>query len=259
MLVELDEVEKSYRRAPDEEPLRVLDRMSFRVGEGEFVCIVGPSGCGKSTLLNLLAGLDAPDGGRVRFVGPRTSSGPVTTIVWQDYALIPWRNVLSNVAFGLEARGFSKTERLERAREHLQAMGIEEFSKAMPHELSGGMRQRVGIARALANDPELLLMDEPFAAVDAQTRIILQEELLSLWTRERKTIIFITHNIDEALLLGDRVLVLSSRPSRVLEEIVVPFDRPRGMATEADPQFGELRLHVWNVLRGQSVDPRVSA
>jgi NitT/TauT family transport system ATP-binding protein len=259
MLVELDRVEKSYRRAPDEAPLRVLDRMSFRVGEGEFVCILGPSGCGKSTLLNLLGGLDAPDGGSVRFVGPRTSTGPVTTIVWQEYALIPWRNVLSNVAFGLEVRGMSKGERHERALAHLRAMGIEDFERSMPHELSGGMRQRVGIARALANDPEMLLMDEPFAAVDAQTRIVLQQELLNLWTRDRKTIIFITHNIEEALLLGDRVFVLSQRPTRVLEEIVVPFERPRGMETEADPRFAELRRHIWDVLRGQAATPEVAA
>jgi NitT/TauT family transport system ATP-binding protein len=259
MQVQLHDVQKSYRRRAEDALLPVLDHVSFTVTEGEFLCIVGPSGCGKSTLLNLLGGLDAPDAGKVSFVGRRTSSGPLTTIVWQEYSLIPWRPVLSNVAFGLEVRGVPKEERHARAREHLRAMGIEDFEKALPHQLSGGMRQRVGIARALTNDPELLLMDEPFAAVDAQTRVLLQEELLALWSREQKAIVFITHNIEEALLLGDRVLVLSPRPARIVEEIVVPFPRPRGMETEAEPRFGELRLHIWNLLRGLAKEREVAA
>lgn len=248
MRIEIDNLSKSYRRN-DGTQLAVIDRLSCDVAENEFVCIIGPSGCGKTTLLNLLGGLQHPDSGAVRFVGERTANGPLTSIVWQDYALIPWRSIVDNVAFGLELKGVSTKERQERAMDVLETMGIEGFAKSKPHELSGGMRQRAGIARALASDPEVLLMDEPFAAVDAQTRALLQEELLDLWTRSRKTVLFITHSIEEALLLADRILVLGSRPTRVVEELVIPFDRPRGQHTELDPRFAELKAHLWQQLR----------
>jgi NitT/TauT family transport system ATP-binding protein len=197
----------------------------------------------------MLGGLEMPTAGVIRFTGRRASSGPLTTIVWQDYALIPWRSVVENVAFGLEILGVPKERRRVEALRHLRLMGIEDFERHYPHQLSGGMRQRVGIARALTNDPEILLMDEPFGAVDAQTRMVLQEELTALWTRDRKTVLFITHSIEEALLLGDRVLVLSPRPARVLEEIHVPFARPRSHEVERDPRFVELRLHIWDLLK----------
>ncbi len=229
--------------------VRVLEGLSFDVRDEEFVCIVGPSGCGKSTLLAVMAGLELPDSGTVRFHAGRAATGPVTTIVWQDYALIPWRTIVDNIAFGPEVRGVPKRERYDRARHYLQVMGIEGFAMKYPHQLSGGMRQRAGIARALANDPAVLLMDEPFAAVDAQTRVLLQEELLSVWSKDKKTVVFITHNIEEALLLGDRVLVLSQRPTHVIEEIKVPFPRPRDYTVEADPRFGELKLHIWGRLK----------
>ncbi len=253
MIIELADVHKTYY-GPDRPPLLVLDGVSLTVNEGEFLCIVGPSGCGKSTLLNLLSGLDTPDAGHIAYRGARTATGPLTTVVWQDYALIPWRTVLDNVAFGLEVRGVGKRERQAAARNNLARMGIPGFEAHYPHQLSGGMRQRVGIARALTNDPEALLMDEPFAAVDAQTRVILQAELVDLWLRDRKTVVFITHNIEEAVLLGDRVVVLGHRPTRVLEEIEVPFDRPRGVDVETDPRFVEARVRIWELLKPRATD-----
>lgn len=247
MIVTLENVSKSF--PAEGKPLQVLDNFSCEIAEQEFLCIVGPSGCGKSTLLTMLGGLEKPTGGVIRFSGERTSSGPLTTIVWQDYQLIPWRSVLDNVSFGLEVMGVPKQQRRAEALRHLRIMGIEDFEKHYPHQLSGGMRQRVGIARALTNNPEMLLMDEPFGAVDAQTRLVLQDELTALWMRDRKTVLFITHSIEEALLLGDRVLVLSPRPARILEEIKVPFERPRTIDMERDPRFTELRLHIWDLLK----------
>ncbi|HBY92343.1 MAG: ABC transporter ATP-binding protein [Ardenticatenaceae bacterium] len=248
MIVAVKQLSKTYF-TPNRPPLKVLDNFSCTVREREFLCVVGPSGCGKSTLLTMMGGLESPTAGRIEFKGQRTSSGPITTIVWQEYALIPWKTVLDNVAFGLEIRGVDKRTRHEAARGHLRLMGIEGFESHYPHQLSGGMRQRVGIARALTNDPEVLLMDEPFAAVDAQTRVVLQEELTNLWMRDQKTVVFITHNIEEALFLGDRVLVLSSRPAQLVEEVEVPFPRPRTIEVERDSRFVELRLHIWDLLR----------
>jgi NitT/TauT family transport system ATP-binding protein len=248
MIVSLENVSKSFPVA-NGPPLQVLDNFSCEIAEREFLCIVGPSGCGKSTLLTMLGGLEKPTEGVIRFSGERASSGPLTTIVWQDYALIPWRSVLDNVSFGLEIMGVSRSERRAEALRHLRLMGIEGFEQHYPHQLSGGMRQRVGIARALTNNPEMLLMDEPFGAVDALTRTVLQDELTALWMRDRKTVLFITHSIEEALLLGDRVLVLSPRPARIIEEIKVPFERPRTIDIERDPRFIELRLHIWDLFK----------
>lgn len=248
MRIEIDNVSKGYPK-PGGERLLVVENLTTVIEPEEFVCIIGPSGCGKSTLLSVLGGLRLPDAGEIRFVGERAATGPLTSIVWQDYALIPWRSIVDNVAFGLELRRVPVKRRREIALEHLRLMGIEAFANAKPHELSGGMRQRAGIARALANDPEVLLMDEPFAAVDAQTRTLLQDELLQIWSRHRKTVLFITHSIEEALLLADRILVLGPRPTRVVEEIRVPFLRPRGREIELDPRFAELKQHMWAQLR----------
>jgi NitT/TauT family transport system ATP-binding protein len=248
MRIEIDNVSKGYPSS-DGSRLVVIGELSTVIEPQEFVCIIGPSGCGKSTLLSVLGGLRHPDTGEIRFVGERSASGPLTSIVWQDYALIGWRSILDNVAFGLELRKVPTKQRREVAMEHLRMMGIEAFARAKPHELSGGMRQRAGIARALANDPEVLLMDEPFAAVDAQTRTLLQDELLQVWSRHRKTVLFITHSIEEALLLADRIIVLGPRPTRVVEEIKVPFARPRSRDIELDPQFNELKQHLWAQLR----------
>lgn len=248
MRIEIDNVAKGYPK-PGGGRLPVVENLTVDVEPEQFVCVIGPSGCGKSTLLGLLGGLRRPDAGEIRFVGERTASGPLTSIVWQDYALIPWRSIVDNVAYGLELRRTGKKRRREIAREHLATMGIEAFADAKPHELSGGMRQRAGIARALANDPEVLLMDEPFAAVDAQTRTLLQDELLQVWARHRKTVLFITHSIEEAVLLADVIIVLGPRPTRVVERIEVPFPRPRSRDIELDPRFTELKRHLWAQLR----------
>jgi NitT/TauT family transport system ATP-binding protein len=248
MRVDIEGIRKSFID-PAGNPLNVVGGLTTSVEEGEFVCIIGPSGCGKSTLLGMLGGLMAPDEGTIRFSGDRTATGNMTSIVWQDYALVPWRSILDNVAFGLELRGVSKSERRDIARKQLDTMGIGAFADARPKQLSGGMRQRAGIARALASDPEVLLMDEPFAAVDAQTRTLLQEELLTVWEKHRKTVIFITHGIEEALLLADRVVVLSGRPTQVVEDLRVPFARPRDASVAQTTEFAELKQHLWERLR----------
>ncbi|HEX2903666.1 MAG TPA: ABC transporter ATP-binding protein [Jatrophihabitans sp.] len=246
--VEIDGIAKGYPGAHGKR-LEVIERLDATIQPEEFVCLIGPSGCGKTTMLGLLSGLLNPDRGQIRFIGERSATGPLTSIVWQDYALIPWRSIEDNVAFGLELRGVPAKQRRQVAREHLAMMGIEAFAEAKPAQLSGGMRQRAGIARALASDPEILLMDEPFAAVDAQTRTLLQDELLQVWSTHRKTVLFITHSIEEALLLGDRILLLGSRPTRVVKEITVPFPRPRTRGIETDPVFTAMKLQLWDELR----------
>ncbi|SFB51992.1 NitT/TauT family transport system ATP-binding protein [Cohnella sp. OV330] len=205
-----------------------LDDIAFEVGKGEFVSILGPSGCGKSTLLNLVAGLERADRGRVEANGKIvTAPGPDRIVVFQDHALYPWLTVLENVAFGLKQKGIKKKERRERAMEQIRTVHLGKFADRYPHELSGGMKQRVAIARALVMDPEILLMDEPFAALDEQTRLLLHKELEQIWLNTRKTILFITHNIREAVTLSERVLVMSTRPGRIKKEFRVQAARPR--------------------------------
>lgn len=205
-----------------------LDDISFEIGKGEFVSILGPSGCGKSTLLNLVAGLERADRGRVEANGKTvTAPGPDRIVVFQDHALYPWLTVLENVAFGLKQKGVKKKERRERAMEQIRTVHLGKFADRYPHELSGGMKQRVAIARALVMDPEILLMDEPFAALDEQTRLLLHKELEQIWLSTRKTILFITHNIREAVTLSERVLVMSTRPGRIKKEFRIQAARPR--------------------------------
>lgn len=205
-----------------------LEDIDFEIGKGEFVSILGPSGCGKSTLLNLVAGLERADHGRVEANGKEVAApGPDRIVVFQDHALYPWLSVLENVAFGLKQKGIKKKERRERAMEQIRAVHLGKFADRYPHELSGGMKQRVAIARALVMDPEILLMDEPFAALDEQTRLLLHKELEQIWLNTRKTILFITHNIREAVILSDRVLVMSTRPGRIKKEFRVQAARPR--------------------------------
>ncbi|MCG5214155.1 ABC transporter ATP-binding protein [Streptosporangium soli] len=228
-----------------------LRGVSLDVREGEFLTLVGPSGCGKSTLLDLVAGLTGPTAGEITIDGtPITGPGLDRGIVFQQYALFPWRTALANVVFGLEAKGVPRREREGRAREYLGLVGLTGFEERYPHELSGGMRQRVAIARSLAFDPDVLLMDEPFAALDAQTRESLQEELLGIWGKTGKTVIFITHGIDEAVYLGQRVAVMTSRPGRIKEVVDVSFDSREG-DLRADPRFGEYRHHIWTLLRDE--------
>jgi NitT/TauT family transport system ATP-binding protein len=234
------------------QPVVALDRVSLDVAAGEFLCIVGPSGSGKSTLLRVLAGLLRQSAGEVTIAADHPGA-PLTAMVFQEHALLPWRSVIDNVVFGLENRGVPRPEREARAREMLALVGLTRFAKHYPYQLSGGMKQRVGIARALANDPEVLLMDEPLAALDAQTRAIMQEELLRIWATLGKTVIYVTHSLEEALLLGDRVVLLTSRPGRVSQIFPVDLGRPRGLEVRASPVYGTLLEKIWSQLREEVV------
>ncbi|WP_407652199.1 ABC transporter ATP-binding protein [Halomicrococcus gelatinilyticus] len=217
--------------------VRALDDVSFSVQDGEFVCVVGPSGCGKTTLFRTIAGLETPTEGSVRLDGdPVTGPGTDRGMVFQGYGLFPWRSVAGNVAFGLEQQDVPTAHRGRRVEEMLDLVGLAEFADAYPKSLSGGMKQRVGIARALAVDPEILLMDEPFGSVDAQTRDMLHQELLDIWATTEKTVLFVTHDVSEAVTLADRVVVMAADPGRVREVVDVDLSRPR---TRTDPAFAD--------------------
>ncbi len=223
-----------------------LADVSFTVAAGEFVALVGPSGCGKSTLLRLAAGLLTPDGGTIAFAAwPKP---PKRRLVFQDHSLFPWMTIRDNVGFGLEMDGLSKRERQEQAAAQLVTMGLTDFAEHYPHELSGGMRQRAAIARAFVTQPDILLMDEPLRALDAQMRLVIQEDLLALWERKRPMVLYVTHDIEEALLLADRVLVMSGQPGRIREEIVPPFGRPRDLTGRSHPEVEALKWHIWSML-----------
>jgi NitT/TauT family transport system ATP-binding protein len=229
-----------------------LQDVDFEIGDGEFVTIVGPSGCGKSTLLMLIAALLKPNSGAIRLNGkPVTTPGSDRALVFQDFALLPWRTVLKNVELGLELKGIGADERHAIARRYVAMVGLHAFERHYPHQLSGGMRQRVGIARALSVEPEILLMDEPFGALDAQIRQVMGSELLRIWERDRKTILFVTHDIDEAIYLADRVIVLSASPGRVVRQIPIPLPRPRGLDIRNSPEFAAFRHEIWNLLEEQ--------
>jgi sulfonate transport system ATP-binding protein len=225
-----------------------LQEIDLEVKEGEFICVVGPSGCGKSTLLNIVAGLDKPTGGHLLFDGrPVERSGAERVVVFQEAALYPWLNVRANVEFGLKMKGTPRKERGQIVDRYLELVNLTRFEKAFVHELSGGMKQRVQLARALAVEPRMLLMDEPFAALDAQTRDNLQLELQDIWARTGSTILFITHNVREAALLGDRVFVMTPSPGRMKAEIQVPLQRPRHLDTHAVADFAaEIRTALQN-------------
>ncbi|MGX1885914.1 ABC transporter ATP-binding protein [Streptomyces sp. NPDC055287] len=233
--------------------LTALDGIDLEIAAGEFVVVVGPSGCGKSTLLDLLGGLTRPTGGSILLDGvPVTGPGLDRGIVFQQYALLPWRTARGNVEFGLEATGVPRRERAERAGEFLDLVGLTGFEDRHPHELSGGMRQRVAIARSLAYDPEVLLMDEPFAALDAQTRESLQDELLRIWERTKKTVVFITHGIEEAVHLGQRVAVMTSRPGRIKQIVPISFDsRTTTDDLRSSPEFARYRHEIWSLLHDE--------
>jgi NitT/TauT family transport system ATP-binding protein len=230
-----------------------LEGIDLKIAAGEFLVVVGPSGCGKSTLLDLLGGLTRPSTGRILLDGrPVTGPGLDRGIVFQQYALLPWRTALGNVEFGLEATGVPRRERTGRAREYLDLVGLTGFEDRHPHELSGGMRQRVAIARSLAYDPEVLLMDEPFAALDAQTRESLQDELRRIWERTGKTVVFITHGIEEAVYLGQRVAVLTSRPGRIKEVVPVSFgSRDTTGDLRSSTEFARYRREIWDLLHDE--------
>jgi NitT/TauT family transport system ATP-binding protein len=230
--------------------IEVLDRVELALQDGTFCCIVGPSGCGKSTMLRIVDGLLAPESGDVLIGGERVQGPSLERgFVFQQFNLLPWRTVEGNVEFGLENLGVAKQERRARARHWIKRVDLEGFEDYYPSQLSGGMQQRVGLARALALEPTILLMDEPFGSVDDQTRMLLQEELLSIWERDRKTVIFVTHDIEEALFLADLVVVMSPRPGRILHQLQVPFGRPRDDSVRGSPELARLKQAIWQELR----------
>ncbi len=260
--IRLKDIKKSYYSARDASEVRALDGITLEVPDGEFLSIVGPSGCGKSTLLFIVAGLVPPSEGTV-FVGEELVTGPgwQRGMAFQDFALFPWLTVAGNVEFGLKMRGIPREERQRTVRKYLEIVGLRAFADKYPHELSGGMKQRTAIARTLANGPAVLLMDEPFASVDAQTRQLLQDELLRIWGagETKRTVLFVTHSVEEALYLSDRVVVMTARPGRILEDLAVPFERPRGEHLLKDPWFTDLRLEIWShikreVLQGNAAE-----
>lgn len=244
------EVRGVIKRYGERDTVTALDGVDLTVRRGEFVCLVGPSGCGKSTLLRMMAGLHRPSEGEVLIHHGGTSRSP-TAMVFQDYGIFPWKSVRKNVRFGLDVARVPRAEANRITDEWLSRLGLADFANAYPATLSGGMRQRVSIARALAVEPEVLLLDEPFAALDAQLRTILQEELLALWQNDRRTVVFVTHSLEEAILLGDRVIVMSARPGQILADLPVPIDRPRTAATRGDPAFVALERELWALLRGE--------
>ncbi|MCB0045431.1 MAG: ABC transporter ATP-binding protein [Caldilineaceae bacterium] len=244
-----------YKRYPsvDGGEITALEDFSLDVADGEFVCIVGPSGCGKSTFLRILAGLDTASAGSVTITPGADPRKPLNNVVFQEYAIFPWKTVLDNVAFGLEMRGVGKAEREATAREWIERVGLTKFAGYYPHQISGGMKQRVSIARALANDPEVLLMDEPLGALDAQTRKVLQQEFMRIWEETRKTVVYITHSIDEAVLLGDRVILMTAHPGRTKAVFAVDIPRPRSVESTALPAFSDLTYRIWQELEGEVV------
>lgn len=244
MKLVIENVSKTFK-ARSGKALPVLKDINLTVNEEEFVALVGPSGCGKSTLLNITAGLLAPTEGSIRFTHLPENHIPRTGIVFQETGLFPWRSVYDNIAFGLEAAGVPKDEQKERISHYISLVGLNGFEKALPHHLSGGMRQRVGIARALVINPDLLLMDEPFSALDAQTRTIMQEELVTLWDKTRLSTLYVTHNIQEAVMLADRVVLLSRRPGKINRILTIAIPRAERELTQHAEAIAEYIHIIW--------------
>lgn len=254
-MIEIRDVGKTYplrgRRGEPSE-LRAVSDVNLRVNDHEFITLLGPSGCGKTTLLRMIAGLVQPYDGDILIDGDRvTGPSPSRAMVFQSFALLPWADVLRNVAFGLELQGVAKANRQTIAKKLVKLVGLGGFENRLPRELSGGMRQRVGLARALAMRPQVLLMDEPFGALDEQTKWIMQEELLRIWEQEPKTVFFVTHSIDEAILLADRVVVMATKPGRVAHVEEVNLPRPRTRDVESLPEYARLRESLWSELKEQ--------
>jgi NitT/TauT family transport system ATP-binding protein len=257
-VIEVKGLSKAFEGRKEVGHVQALQDVNLTVNDNEFLTLLGPSGCGKTTLLRCIAGLVPWDDGEILIDGkPVRGPGPDRAMVFQAFALMPWATVLRNVTFGLELRGVPRAQAEEEARELIELVGLTGFDGRRPNELSGGMQQRVGLARALAVKPEVLLMDEPFGALDEQTRRILQEELLQIWEARRTTVIFVTHSMDEAVLLGDRVVLMSARPGRIEEIVPVPMARPRSTqldSVEGSPDFRNITVHLWGRLRGMQVD-----
>ena len=228
--------------------VNAIDNLTLTARVGEFVCIVGPSGCGKSTLLRIIAELLAPTEGAVIFGGSGEHGRHRSGLVFQDHGVFPWMTVLENVALGLELQGVNREERERRARTFIAQAGLEDFELSFPHELSVGMRQRVGVARAFASDVQLLLMDEPFGSLDAQTKRVMIKDLVSLWQEAKRTVVYVTHDVEEAIALGDRVIVLSPRPAKIVEEFQLVSDRSRDLRVRGHADTRELAAHIWDLL-----------
>jgi NitT/TauT family transport system ATP-binding protein len=252
----VERLSKSFRAHGGQ--VQALRDVDLVIPDGQFCCIVGPSGCGKTTLLRILAGLEGHTDGRLELLHADPHR-PLTSMVFQEQSIFPWMTVLDNVAYGPRMRGVSDRQSHDLVEYYIDKVGLSQFRRAYPHQLSGGMKQRVSVARAFANAPEILLMDEPFAALDEQNKSLLQEELLRIWEESRNTVLFITHSIDEALILGDRVLVMTARPGTLKADILVPFARPRqAYELRATPAFGELSFAVWSQLRDEVMRARVA-
>jgi NitT/TauT family transport system ATP-binding protein len=249
--ISFDNVSKTYLGQTE---VRALDGINLTVNEGEFVALLGPSGCGKSTLLNLLAGFEKTTEGTLLFDGETvTRPGPDRGVVFQEAALFPWLNVWQNVVFGPQVQGVARSEYESRARKLLKLVGLEAFAEALPVQLSGGMRQRVGIARVLAMSPRALLMDEPFGALDAHTRLSMQQLLLDVWQSLGTTVLFVTHDIDEAILLSDRICVMTARPGRIMRTIPIALARPRSIASLVSPQFMAYKAAIMSDMKVETV------
>ncbi|GAA0908218.1 ABC transporter ATP-binding protein [Pseudonocardia zijingensis] len=248
--LQIENLHKTYIDSYSADEVVAIGDVSFDVAEGEFVSVLGPSGCGKTTVLNIVAGFVEQTSGSVTVAGtPVRGPGPDRGVVFQNHALFPWKTVLGNVTFGLRMRGVAKAEREATAAEYLRLVGLTGFEHRYPHELSGGMQQRLGVARVLANEPAVMLMDEPFASIDAQTRRRLQEDLTRIFQERRPTVFFVTHDVDEAVFLSDRVVVLTGRPSRVHEVVAVDLPRPRDWRSTGElPRFRELRNRITDLL-----------
>src|ERR1700692_1942119 len=249
--ISFEDVSKTYLGQTE---VRALDGISLTINEGEFVALLGPSGCGKSTLLNLLAGFEKTTEGTLLFDGETvTRPGPDRGVVFQEAALFPWLNVWQNVVFGPQVQGVPRANYEAKARKLLKLVGLESFSEALPVQLSGGMRQRVGIARVLAMSPKALLMDEPFGALDAQTRLAMQQSLLDVWQSLGTTVLFVTHDIDEAILLSDRICVMSARPGRIMRTIPIALARPRSLASLVSPEFIAYKARIMSDIKVETV------
>lgn len=253
MYLQLNSISKVFKDTKKE----TLQDISLEVEKGEFICIVGPSGCGKSTLLNIIAGLLEPSSGKVYCDGKEVvGTGTERGVVFQQYALFPWMTVKKNVMFGLNLQGIKGAEAEEKAMKYIKMVQLEDFLDHYPKELSGGMKQRVAIARAYAVNPSVLLMDEPFGALDAQTRTQLQSELLETWEKERKTCFFITHDVDEAIILAQKVIIMSARPGRIKEIVDINIPYPRTQETKMAPEFLELKNHIWSQVYQEYLEVR---
>ncbi|WP_135611249.1 ABC transporter ATP-binding protein [Methanococcoides sp. AM1] len=249
--VKVSDVSLAFEKENGESTL-ALDNINLEIKDKEFICFIGPSGCGKTTLLRSIAGLEMPDSGEITLDGERiTVPDSKRGMVFQEYSLFPWNTVIQNITFGPQMQGMSKGESLERAEKYLKLVGLEQFRNSYPYELSGGMRQRVAIARALANEPKVLLMDEPFGALDAQTRNTLQNELLDVWAKNQITIVFVTHSVDEAVFLADKIVVMTARPGKIKKVINVELPRPRDRTSS---EANELRHSLLRMLAEERRD-----